>query len=174
MAYEKQTFTAGQTLLASDLNTMSQGIKDVDDGLATKQPVGDYATKAELNAGLSGKQAAGDYATSTQVNAKISASGSRGVLGGYSAPVSTASAVTISDGSNDDTVVTAAVSVTVSNGGATSSWTKTVALQDASATVSLGDSWAWVGGTAPTITANSVVILKWTGSFGLANLIAGE
>ena len=30
MAYSKQTFTAGQTLKASDLNTMSQGIVDVE------------------------------------------------------------------------------------------------------------------------------------------------
>lgn len=35
MAYTKQTFTSGQTLKASDLNTMSHGIKDLDDG---KQP----------------------------------------------------------------------------------------------------------------------------------------
>lgn len=36
MAYTKQTFTAGQTLKASDLNTMSQGIKDLDDGKQAK------------------------------------------------------------------------------------------------------------------------------------------
>lgn len=35
MSYTKQTFTSGQILKASDLNTMSQGIKDLDDG---KQP----------------------------------------------------------------------------------------------------------------------------------------
>lgn len=36
MAYTKQTFTSGQTLKASDLNTMSQGIKDLDDGKQAK------------------------------------------------------------------------------------------------------------------------------------------
>ena len=36
MAYTKQTFTSGQTLKASDLNTMSQGIKDLDDGKQEK------------------------------------------------------------------------------------------------------------------------------------------
>ena len=36
MAYTKQTFTTGQTLKASDLNTMSQGIKDLDDGKQAK------------------------------------------------------------------------------------------------------------------------------------------
>lgn len=36
MSYTKQTFTSGQILKASDLNTMSQGIKDLDDGKQEK------------------------------------------------------------------------------------------------------------------------------------------
>ena len=39
--------------------------KYVDDGLATKQPKGDYATNAALTQGLATKQPTGDYATNT-------------------------------------------------------------------------------------------------------------
>ncbi len=39
--------------------------------IASKQPKGDYATKAELNSGLAGKQPVGDYATKTEVNSKL-------------------------------------------------------------------------------------------------------
>ncbi len=101
-------------------------------------------------------------------------SGDRGILSGYNTPLSTSSAVTITSESNDDVVVTSAVDISVTNGSSGQSWTKTVTLQNESATVTLGDAWTWVGGEAPELVANSIVILKWTGSFGLANLIAGE
>lgn len=100
-------------------------------------------------------------------------SGSRGTLAGYNTPASSSSAITISNTSNDDTIVTAAVAVTVNNGSSGQTWTKTIALQNASATVTLGSSWKWVGGSAPTISANSILVVKWCGTFGLANLIAG-
>lgn len=101
-------------------------------------------------------------------------SGSRGTLAGYNTPASSSAAITINASSNDDTIVTAAVAVTVSNGSSGQTWTKTVALQNASATVTLGSSWKWVGGSAPTIKAKSILVVKWCGTFGLANLVAGE
>lgn len=104
----------------------------------------------------------------------ITKTGDRGVLSGYNTPLSTSSAVTITGESNDDIVVTSAVDVSVVDGSASQSWTKTVTLQNESATVTLGDSWTWVGSEAPTISANSIVVLKWTGSFGLASLVSGE
>ncbi len=100
-------------------------------------------------------------------------SGSRGTLAGYNTPVSSSTAVTINGSSNDDTIVTDAVAVTVSDGSSDQSWTKTVALQNEGATVTLGSSWHWMNGDAPTISTNSILVLKWCGSFGIANLVVG-
>ena len=116
----------------------------------------------------------GAVTVSTSDSTKVPLSGNRGTLAGYNAIASSSSAVTISNTSNDDTIVTSAVKVTVNNGTSGQTWTKTVALQNASATVTLGSSWKWVGGEVPTVSANSILVLKWSGSFGLANLIAGE
>ena len=49
MAYTKQTFTAGQTLKASDLNTMSQGIKDLDDGKQNKLTIDSALSSSSTN-----------------------------------------------------------------------------------------------------------------------------
>ena len=116
----------------------------------------------------------GAVTIATSDSTKIPLSGSRGTLAGYNIPTSSSTAITINASSNDDTIVTAAVAVTVNDGSSGQTWTKTVALQNASATVTLGGSWKWVGGSAPTIKANSILVVKWCGSFGLANLIAGE
>lgn len=106
----------------------------------------------------------------TSLNAKISAQGSRGSLAGYETLTSTTSAVTITSSSPDDTAVTSAVAVTVSNGESGTTWTKTVGITSGSSTITLGSSWSWLGGEAPTVGANSVLVLKWYGTFGLAAL----
>ena len=93
-------------------------------------------------------------------------------VAGANTTSSTGSDVTITASTNDYVIVTAGVAVTVSDGEASTAWTKSVALRSASATVSLGSSWKWVGGTEPAIKANSILELKWMGTFGLANLIA--
>ena len=116
----------------------------------------------------------GEKGDTPDVSGFVLKSGNRGTLGGYNNPLSTSTAVTITGESNDDTVVTSAVDVSVTNGSSGQSWTKTVTLQNESATVTLGDAWVWVGGEAPELVANCIVILKWTGSFGLANLVSGE
>ena len=117
---------------------------------------------------------AGNVTISTSDSTKIPLSGSRGTLSGYNTLASSSTAITINASSNDDTVVTSAVSVTIANGSSGQTWTKTIAFQNASATVTLGGSWKWLDGSAPTIKANSILIVKWCGTFGLANLIAGE
>ena len=129
----------------------------------------DSATKATQDA--SGNVITSTYATQTTANSKIAKAGDRGSLAGYETLTSTASAVTISDGSPDDTAVTGAVAVKVNNGTAGKVWTKTVGVTNASATISLGSSWYWVGGKAPTVAANSILVLKWYGTFGVANLV---
>ena len=108
------------------------------------------------------------------INERVGIEGSRGVLAGYEVPNVTASDVVI-DGDSADTIQTmGAVSVTVGTGEANTTFTKVVAIADATSTVTLGDAWTWVGGEAPELVANSIVILKWCGAFGLANVLAGE
>ena len=121
------------------------------------------ATKATQDG--NGKNIANTYAAK---------SGSRGTLAGYNTPASTSAAVTISQTSNDDTIVTSAVAIKVSNGSANTAWVKNVAIKNASATVTLNSAWQWVGGSAPTITANSILVLCWMGTFGLANLVSSS
>lgn len=104
----------------------------------------------------------------------VNKTGSRGSLAGYETPVVTSNAVTIDQSSNDVTQVTGAVVVTVSNGSSKTAWTKLVGLTNASATISLGTNWRWAGGEVPTVFVNSVLVLHWCSSFGIANLIASE
>lgn len=97
--------------------------------------------------------------------------GDRGSLAGYETLSSSSSAVTISDSSPDDMAITGAVAITVSNGKSGKVWGKSVGITNASATIALGASWHWKDGKVPTVAANSVLILKWYGSFGVASLI---
>ena len=147
---------------------MTYSLSDV---TAKLLPKGATASKATSDA--SGNVITSTYATKTEDSAKVVKSGSRGTLAGYNTPASSSSAITISNTSNDDTIVTTAVKVTVNNGSSGQTWTKTVALQNASATVTLGSSWKWMNGEAPTVSANSILVLKWCGTFGIANLVVG-
>lgn len=101
-------------------------------------------------------------------------SGNRGNLAGYEALNSTSAALTVTNTTRDSSCVTGAVTITVSNGASGQTYTKTVGITNASAKVSLGSSWQWVGGTAPTISANGVLVLHWCGTFGIANFVAKE
>lgn len=100
----------------------------------------------------------------------ISLSGSRGTLAGYENTTVTDSALTINQNSPDSQQVTSAVAITVSNGTADTSWTKKVSIKNASATISLGSSWSWAGGSQPTLTAPSLLVLSWDNDVGFAIL----
>ena len=131
------------------------------------------AASAGIAASPAAVKSAMDKATSATTTASkaIPKSGSRGSLSGYETLTSSSSAVTISNSSKDDTAVTGAVKITVNNGSSGQVWTKTVGITNGSATISLGSSWKWAYGSTPTVSANSVLVLKWYGTFGLANLI---
>lgn len=131
------------------------------------------AASAGIAASPAAVKSAMDKATSATTTASnaVPKTGSRGSLGGYETLTSSASAVTISNSSKDDTAVTGAVKITVNNGASGQVWTKTVGITNGSATISLGSSWKWAYGSTPTVSANSVLVLKWYGTFGLANLI---
>lgn len=140
-----------------------------------------------LDAVLAGKAASTHTHTTAQVtgldtalagkaetSAVIPKANSRGTLAGYETPLVQATALSVTNATNDSSCVTGAVAITVNDGAANESWTKTVALTNASATVTLGTNWKWVGGSAPTISANCVLVLHWCNSFGIANLVASS
>lgn len=104
--------------------------------------------------------------TDVNTSTLVPKTGNRGVLAGYETPASASSI----DGTSNDANYSGA-NVTVANGVSGTSWTKTVLLTDA-VTVTLGSSWSWVGGEAPTISANSLLVLHWCSTVGIANVIS--
>lgn len=160
------------------------GLQDALDG---KQPAGNYATETALSdvketADSAVKTVNGVAPTNGNVeipvpevdtSTLVTKSGNRGALAGYETVAVSSSAVTINASYNDTTQVTGAVAVTVEPGAEGTSWTKTVSLVNASATITLGDSWVWSGGEAPTVSENAVLVLHWCNDIGVANLLEG-
>ena len=122
----------------------------------------------DLQTSLDGKAASSHNHDSTYI--KIS--GSRGNVGGYENLQSQSSALTVSNTTRDGCCITGAVKITVNNGSSGQTWTKTIGITNASATVTLDSSWKWVGGSAPTIAANGVLVVHWCGTFGIANFVS--
>ena len=100
----------------------------------------------------------------------VAVSGARGNLAGYETPLVQSGAITINSASRDSIKITGAVTITVSNGSSGQSWVKKIAITSASASVSLGSFWHWVGGSAPEMSANSLLVLSWDDTFGTAIL----
>lgn len=110
-----------------------------------------------------------DYSTTSEVNAKFLA-----ITKTKSSVTSASANITINENSNDNILLSTASTVTVSNGSSGTAWTKCVKIVNASSTISFGSSWSWVGGEAPELSANCILILKWLGDFGLANVISAS
>lgn len=100
----------------------------------------------------------------------VNPTGSRGALAGYE----TTGAYTATINSSSPDTSDATGNVTVSDGAAGTTWTKLVRLTDASYTVTLGSGWAWQGGSAPTISANGVLVLNWINTTGVASFVSRE
>lgn len=92
--------------------------------------------------------------------------GDRGALAGYETAVS---AAYINSDSSDANY--SGENVTVADGAEGIAWTKTVLLTGA-VSVTLGSSWSWAGGEVPTVTANSVLVLHWCSSHGIASIVS--
>lgn len=105
---------------------------------------------------------AGDVTLTTVVKK----SGSRGQLAGYE----TSGTATTINASSPDSNQTGS-NITVSNGTADTSWTKIVRVT-AAVTVTLGSSWVWQGGSAPTIAAGGVLVCCWCGSGGIVSFVS--
>ena len=181
---DTSTYTADKSTFA-----LKTEIPDTS-GLATKTQLSGYATTTALTQGLAGKaNATHTHAISDVTNLQttldgkaasshnhdstyIKIAGSRGNVGGYENLQSQATALTVSNTTRDGCCITGAVKITVNNGSSDQTWTKTIGITNASATVTLGSSWKWVGGSAPTIAANGVLVVHWCGTFGIANFVS--
>ena len=98
----------------------------------------------------------------------------RSALAGFETIASGASAITINATSADDQVLTGAVAITVANGSAGQTWQKNVGITNAGASVAPGNLWKWAGGKAPEMKANSLLVCKWLGTFGILSLVVTE
>lgn len=81
-------------------------------------------------------------------------------------------AITIDDSSSNNISLTTASEVTVANGTVGKAWSKSVKITNSSSTITLGSSWTWVNGEVPTLSANSLLVLKWCYDFGIAGLVS--
>lgn len=171
-AITSTTFTVGAKLTSIKGPQGSPGTSDYNQ-LQNKPDLSGYATKTELTEGLSSKQPAGDYALKSEIPPVVDASklvpksGSRGALAGSETP---GSGTTVNDTSPD--TMTASGNITVANGTAGTAWTKAVTMTSV-LTVTLGSSWHWAGGKAPTIKAPALLVCHWNGTVGIANITNG-
>lgn len=149
---------------------------------STYQPKGDYATNTALaakadasalanyaplaNPAFTGTATLGgkNLVTADQIpdtSVFVLKSGDRGYLSGYEGIATSATAITINRGSSDSQQLTTAAAITVEDGFTNESWVKKVSIKDAGTTISLGGSWKWAGGSQPTVTAPSLLVLSW-------------
>lgn len=107
----------------------------------------------------------------TEVNGKVALSGARGQLAGYETTATVAS-LTVSESTPDSVVYNSTAAITVNNGSAGTSWIKVVMCQQAPISVALGTNWAWVGGSAPSLSVNGTLVSAWNGVRGVANFLS--
>lgn len=143
--------------------------------LTTANASATYLTKADARTtylGINAKaKTAGTADTATDA---VKKSGNRAALAGYETIGSGAAAVTVNASSPDDQVVTGAVTITVADGAAGQTWQKNVGITNAGASVAPGNQWKWAGGKAPEMKANSLLVCKWLGTFGILSLVLTE
>ena len=83
----------------------------------------------------------------------------------------TSDAITIDDNSSNNISLTTASEITVANGIVGKAWSKSVKITNSDSTITLGSSWTWVNGEVPTLSANSLLVLKWCYDYGVAGLV---
>lgn len=105
------------------------------------------------------------------LTSKINLSGSRGQLAGYEQCVSVDS-LTLTDTSADSNYYNSTSAITVNDGSPGMSWTKTVKLAQVPASVNMTANWVWVGGSAPTLVVNGLLVFTWQNTHGLTNFLS--
>ena len=118
-----------------------------------------------------GKLRIGSTDVGTEVNNKVSISGGRGDLAGYES-TQTVTYLTVTNSSRDSMVWNSTGTIVVNNGIYGQAWIKAVMLQQVPASVALGSSWGWAGGSYPTLSANGTLVLAWNGIRGVANFLS--
>ena len=155
---------AGSYLTTTDASATYLTKTDASSTYLGKNANAASATKATQDS--NGNNIVNTYGTKTEVNKRILSTGDRGSLAGYE---TSGTSTTINASSPDSNEVGSAI--TVSNGSSGTSWTKIVRVTGA-VTVTLGSSWVWQGGYAPTIAAGGVLVCCWCGSGGIATFIS--
>ena len=113
----------------------------------------------------------GSGVTEEELNTKISLSGARGQLAGYE-QCATVTSLTLTDTSADSNYYNSTSAITVNDGTTGMSWTKTVKLAQVPASVNMTGNWTWVGGSAPTMVANGLLVFTWQNNHGLINFLS--
>lgn len=110
-------------------------------------------------------------ATTAWVTKKLSASSGSG--SNEPEAVKTFSAdMTIDDSSATYSILTSASKITVAKGTDAKGWSKCVKIENASTTITLGDSWSWKDGSQPALTAPCLLCLVWVGNLGVAGIVS--
>lgn len=139
---------------------------------SVKVTLGGTDLQRTIDLAFSGLKGQTGAAGATQdVSGLVQKSGNRGSLSGYEA-MSSSYSVTVTSTSADDQV--AEGTITVQNGTSGQTWQKNVAITSVGAKVSPGSNWKWAGGSAPEVKANSLLVCKWCGTFGILSLITTE
>lgn len=112
-----------------------------------------------------------DKADQSQLNTKINLSGSRGQLAGYETS-STLTSLSVTQDTQDSIHYNSTAAITCNNGSTGTAWIKVIMLAQVPSSVNLGSSWAWVGGSAPALAANGILVLSWQNTRGLANFLS--
>ena len=103
----------------------------------------------------------------------VTKGGNRGTLNGYETPSVVSTNITIDQNTTDGVMVNEESMITVIDGQANTSWSKTVLIANPLSSITLGDSWSWSGDSLPSISENSVLVLHWSNDVGIATLIDG-
>ena len=104
-------------------------------------------------------------------NTKIRLTGARGQLAGYEA-CSTVTSLTLTDTSADSNNYNSTSAITVNDGTAGMCWTKTIKLSQVPSAVNFGSNWNWVGGSAPSMVTNGLLVCTWQNNHGLINFLS--
>lgn len=161
----KDTISSLQQLAANHVSfTTAQSLTDTQKNQARSNIAAASATEVST---LSGKVTN----LETTVASKLPRTGTRGQLAGWEETLSTnVTSLNINQDSNDNIYASAATTVTVADGATGTAWTKTISFATAP-TITLGGSWKWVGGSAPTTASGTILVVHWNNFVGYANLL---
>ena len=165
--------TAASTYLSKSEASSTYATKVSLNGYATTASLNNYATTASL-ADYAKTSTLSDYAKTSALANYLPKNGSRGAVAGYQTiSVSSATSLTVTKATADDTCIStsSAVTVTVPNGDSGTAWSKSVAVSSGGLSVSLGDAWSWANGEEPELGAKGIVVLYWAGVFGVADFV---